>query len=337
MQKNKKTISAGFSGNSLKLIAMVTMLIDHIGASFLAGVLRYMNQTGIEQSVLAAWYPNYSKLYYLYWGLRMVGRISFPLFAFLLVEGFYHTHSVKRYAGNLAVFALLSEIPFDLAFDGVLFSLKSQNIFWTLLLGLITITALDRLRSYSTNVLSETDLLIFCHNRKMISIMISLFVLFITTVAAYKMLLNSIFAMAIDKIGFIITVSAGISVAIVIILKISKQRTIDFLCFLQIATVSCACLLAELMYTDYAGWGVLTIVIFYLLHTKTLISAPAGVVTLCLQSVYELPALFAIPLITHYNGTRGIRLKYFFYIFYPVHLLVLYTLLVCLGIRTLPI
>ena len=102
-----------FSGTALKTIACITMLVDHIGASCIeAGILTPGLDAGtLSQDTLSA-YP----LYRLDMVLRFTGRLAFPLFCFLLVEGFVHTHNVKGYLGRLVLFGLLSEVPFDLAF-----------------------------------------------------------------------------------------------------------------------------------------------------------------------------------------------------------------------------
>lgn len=110
------------TGSTLKCIAMIAMLLDHIGASLLAPQL--------------AANPNINILYYV---LRLCGRIAFPIFCFLLVEGFFHTKNFPRYCLRLAAFAILSEIPFDLAFHQTLFYPEAQNVFFTLFIGLLTI------------------------------------------------------------------------------------------------------------------------------------------------------------------------------------------------------
>lgn len=109
------------NGFSLKLIAMVTMVIDHVGLVFFPQVPLF----------------------------RLIGRLSFPLFCFLLVEGFYHTSNVKKYMGRLAVFALISEFPFDLIACAGESYFARQNIFFTLLLGLLAIYCMDQFEKTS--------------------------------------------------------------------------------------------------------------------------------------------------------------------------------------------
>lgn len=85
--------------------------------------------------------------------LQSIGTIAFPLFCFLLAEGFQHTRNKKRYIGLMFAFALISEIPFDMGFfsryslmEGTFpFYLKYQNVFFTLFLGLLTLVCLERL------------------------------------------------------------------------------------------------------------------------------------------------------------------------------------------------
>lgn len=98
----------GLSQEGLKLIACVTMLIDHIGATLVMQLLRNAN----------AYIP---ELWTLYCTMRVIGRVAFPIYSFLLVEGFHHTRDVKKYVGRLGIGMLLSEIPFDVAFNGGIF------------------------------------------------------------------------------------------------------------------------------------------------------------------------------------------------------------------------
>ncbi len=94
---------------TLKMIAIIAMFIDHLGAVI---------------------FPEYIEL-------RIIGRIAFPIFAYTLVEGFVYTHDVFKYMKRLGVLALLSEIPFDLAFFGTPLEFGHQNVFFTLFLGIL--------------------------------------------------------------------------------------------------------------------------------------------------------------------------------------------------------
>ena len=138
-----------FSGTALKTIACITMLVDHIGASCIeAGILTPGLDAGtLSQDALSA-YP----LYRLDMVLRFTGRLAFPLFCFLLSEGFRHTRNRPRYIGSMILFAFLSELPFDIGFfsaystmEGTFpFYLRYQNVFFTLSLGLLTLVCLER-------------------------------------------------------------------------------------------------------------------------------------------------------------------------------------------------
>jgi hypothetical protein len=98
----------------LKIIALTTMIIDHYGAIFQSDIMIF----------------------------RIIGRLAFPIYCFLLVEGYFHTSDVKKYAKRLLIFALISEVPFDLAFFNKV-GFTHQNIFFTLFIGLVTIYILD--------------------------------------------------------------------------------------------------------------------------------------------------------------------------------------------------
>ena len=128
-----------FSGTALKTIACITMLVDHIGASCIeAGILTPGLDSGtLSRDTLSA-YP----LYRLDMVLRFTGRLAFPIFCFLLVEGFVHTHDVKKYVRRLFLFALISEVPFDLAFFRTPFDFSAQNVYWTLALGVLAMAGL---------------------------------------------------------------------------------------------------------------------------------------------------------------------------------------------------
>ena len=138
----------GFNGNQLKLIAVVSMLVDHMAYLFIGvGMLTPALQAGEEVPAL----------FLLYRVLRAIGRMAFPVFCFLLVEGFLHTKSRRRYAIRLGIFSLISEIPFDLLTSGtrLFVDWSSQNVMITLFLGLLMMEVLERLDIRKKNILDQ--------------------------------------------------------------------------------------------------------------------------------------------------------------------------------------
>ena len=93
---------------SLHIMAMVFMLCDHLWGTIVPG---------------NDW-------------LTCIGRVSFPIFAFLIVEGYFHTGNLRRYAGRLLLFAIVSEIPFNLAMGSRLVYPVHQNVLWSFLISL---------------------------------------------------------------------------------------------------------------------------------------------------------------------------------------------------------
>lgn len=119
--EEKKLISADL----LKWIALITMMIDHIGAGILEKC--YMPDLYEIDSII-----------------RGIGRIAFPIYCFLVVEGYRYTRSRWKYAMNLLVFAIISEVPFDFLFrNGINFGY--QNVYFTLLFGLLVMMAAGKI------------------------------------------------------------------------------------------------------------------------------------------------------------------------------------------------
>lgn len=86
--------------------------------------------------------------------LRCVGRLAFPLFAFMAVEGYLHTRSLKKYLLRLLMLAVISEIPFDLLVSGSVFDPMHQNVIWTIILGLCCIRAFENISTDLKKMLS---------------------------------------------------------------------------------------------------------------------------------------------------------------------------------------
>lgn len=223
-----------FSQEGLKIIACVTMLLDHIGAVFMPSIVNYN----------------------LYYALRIVGRLAFPIYCFLLAEGVAHTKNPVKYGLRLFVGILLAEIPFDLALFGR-FTWDHQSVMVTLFLG---------------------------------------------------------FGMAL------------------IIQKLDRTKLVPVIAF---------AFLAELFRTDYGAWGVGMIALFVLTRERKdrnmiqmlMLAAicylmnSASVPIFGIRLPIELFAVLALIPIFLYTGKKSTGSKAvqtMFYLFYPVHLLVLY-------------
>lgn len=115
----------GIDTFTLKLIGLITMVVDHIGAIFFPEMI---------------------------W-LRMIGRLSFPIFAYALTEGFCHTHDIRKYILRVAILAVLSEVPFDLAFYGEPIYFGRQNVLFTFCLGLMMLYLFLMAQNILTKVL----------------------------------------------------------------------------------------------------------------------------------------------------------------------------------------
>lgn len=266
-----------FSGSVLKICAVVTMLIDHIGAGILYPFLLLQNaffDLTREQSILV------------YRVFRGIGRTAFPIYCFLLVEGFFYTRNRLRYLLRLFVFALLSEIPFDLALipgnatshtlqaadalrSNLSVYLMDQNVFWTLFIGLAVIWLCDASFRYAARRSADR-----AHLRLPLYLAAAL--------ASFLAVLSGYYG-------------------------------------------------ADLLGTDYGHTGVVLIVVFYLLYRIRPLMLGAGYGYLTMMMPNEALALPGFLMMLFYNGKRGFirgdrALQYFFYAFYPVHLMCIYVI-----------
>ena len=259
----------GLSGSTLKIMALVFMLIDHTAAIVFPPVLAryditFLGNLSMEymQDICASGFAGW--LYVLYQIMRRIlGRLAFPIYCFLLVEGFGRTGNRKKYAGRLFLFALISEIPFNLAFRGKIFDASYQNVFVTLLLGLLMIWGMEAVREHFLAVYRKKES---------------------KEAGAYRV---------------IIPADAAVFVA--------------------------AAFAAELLRCDYGAKGMIAVGLLYAFRTDKAKQMIAG----CAAFFWEFTAMFSFIFIGCYNGKRGIRLKYVFYIFYPAHLLILYLISKC--------
>lgn len=215
-----------FDTFKLKILAVISMTIDHTGAVLLPDCI---------------------------W-MRIIGRLAFPIYCFLLVQGFRNTSNVKKYIGRLAVFAFLSEIPFNLAFYGTIFQREAQNVFLTLLLGLLMMEFITLLRTYGK------------------------------------------------------TASPVMNGA------------------LEGATVIFTALSAEVLKTDYSFYGILMIYCFFLLENNFFMNLLfQAFINIRLMGNIQGYAVAAMLPVYLYNGSMGCKkFKYFFYWYYPIHLILLW-------------
>lgn len=120
------------SGSALKVIALCCMILDHTA-------MMLIPRDGAVLFQLAG------HTLTLYRAMRLIGRLAFPIFAFLLVEGFVHTHDRRKYGIRLFLFALISEIPWNLAISGS-WHFARQNVFFTLFFGYLGMCLLEQLQ-----------------------------------------------------------------------------------------------------------------------------------------------------------------------------------------------
>ena len=242
---NKKILS----GSTIKIIAVITMCIDHFGQVVL--------KNGVVMNAPYKFFNDaqFSALLSVVDLCHMLGRVAFPLFCYLLVEGFIHTHNLRRYILNLGLFAIVSEPIYDLTFYGSVFSSEGQNVLFTLLIGILTLTCIRKLND---------------------NIWVAIFFTFISGSVAYILRLD------------------GWYYGAIMITVMYMFRRHKFMKYLLTAVVMYFCEL------DYSLKGLL--------------------------DPYFWMALLSLFIMVLYNGQRGMKIKYFFYIFYPGHLLFLYVL-----------
>lgn len=329
---NESNSGKGITGTTLKIIAIVAMFLDHFSAIILqnrqAQLYEEVNPQSMEEQM--AWVMAHPFWTYGPGILRLIGRFGFPLFVFLLVEGFTHTRSVAKYARNLAIFAIISELPFNLGFAQKLFYPGYQNVFVTLFLGLICIWMIDK----------------FAYNRQwspklaplnyLAAILLGVGCGFFITQTEISLIISEIATRTgNDAFPNYYYYIAGAVITLIVHLIVSRKWDADkkntytavvviMLVFSVIATV---------LQTDYSGAGVMTITVMYLFRANKKKAFALGCVVLTVMSIVEAAAFLMLIPVSKYNGERGPKInKYLFYAFYPVHIGVLYLVGYLLGI-----
>lgn len=308
----------GFSGSTIKIVAILSMLIDHTAAVVIE---RYMTSTGAYELIMtgdpSVWMPQYGTIYAIYTIMRAVGRMGFPLFGFLLIEGFTHTSNRLKYVMRLGVFALISEIPFNLGIMNDLTDLSYQNVFFTLFLAFLALWWCD----YIWNKEIGKTL-------GMAAMVASSLLMGIWTATQFLSFGETEARPALTVLILIATMVVWISQY-----RYGYTQGIEKLRKVSVCATGVAVLMffAELLSTDYSGLGVLAIVAAYVYRNKKTRSFVAEWAVLTVFNFFEIFAIGALPFVKHYNGKKGLNIKYIFYAFYPAHLLILHLISWMLG------
>ncbi len=252
----------------LKHTAYLSMLVDHFSCVVLLLYIQGLSQQGQETAQLTEVY-NYG---------RDFGRIAFVLFAYMAAQGFLHTHNALRYLLRLGIFALLSEVPFDLALYDTVFTMQSQNVYFTLFFGVLALYWMQKLQGH---IGLQIQVVLLCMMFACLLKTDYMFMGVLLIVVLYQCR-NSFWKQALFG-------------SLTIYFGITAVYAVRYL----------------------PGMG---------LHIDSGIEAwVAGVQQFLMWGRQELYGLFAFVWIYFYNGEKGRQLpKYFYYLFYPVHLLVLY-------------
>lgn len=248
MSLNKSINYKFLSREWMKIIAMVLMFLDHA----------FMTVVNDNSFMWMTW----------------AGRIAFPVFAYGIVEGFIHTSNRKKYIITMAIFAVISEIPYDLMLTGSPFDPFGQNVMFTFLVSMLLLLWMEKVLNNKNHVVVK--------------------ILLVALILA---------------IGFI----AG-----------------------------------TMLFVDYLGAGVVTVLLLYL--CKKINNQPLQLSAIALSLIYinfvvlggqviilsngfEFPtqgfAVLSVILFAFYNGRKSLTgnkakiFKYFSYLFYPVHIMIL--------------
>lgn len=323
---NEVSREKGIPGSTLKIIAIITMFIDHIGAVVLEGKLSDlgMAQAMQTQEGLQEFMAQYGVLYLMDMIMRLIGRMGFPIFCFLLIEGFIHTRSRLKYGRNLLLFALISEVPFDLAITrgmgdvpkigGVLYPYY-QNVFFTLFIGLLCMCGYEFVSRHAEEFGKNIG-------TKVLAWVVRITGIVLPAVVIRAMILNYIGEVP-DRICWSVGILVPVLLYAAVFISKNSVASYQVLCT-EVTILALGMLVADLLHTDYSALGILTITFMYAFRKNHVKSVLAGCIALTVFNSIEITSFFTLIPVKKYNGERGLSMKYFFYAFYPVHLFLLY-------------
>ncbi len=240
---------------ALKYIAVIAMLIDHIGYTLVWNEYIWHRYYNMRPLSFIPFMSTAESAHMTYTVCRRIGRIAFPIFAYFVTEGFLKTHDIKKYVIRMAVFAVAAELPYNLCFGRTFFTLEHNNVIFTHLLGLLMLICLKR------------------------------------------------FAEPTSESG-----------------NLPESRTITAF------VIAGFCIVASPF--DGGVRGILMIACCYLFrdneNLKLIGMSLANMVIVIPFGALQLWAMAGMALLKLYNGKRGLYPRYFFYLFYTLHLLALY-------------
>ena len=288
----------------LKLIAVVSMLIDHAAYSlFLAGVF-----TGRG---------------YVY--MRAVGRIAFPIFAYMIVNGFEKTHDVRRYFSRLALFAVISQPVYRLAFTAANYgaqALTGGGITLSLTAANITAPCLAAL-------IAAAYLIFACRWR------VDLSLLWVCAALVLPYVRLEVFGITLlgGKLNVFYTLAIGLAlIAALDALRRARGGKGELFRALMLLLAALAAALLLQKTADYGWMGLALIAALYLARSRRVYQADVIVLwCVCEYAVmqsswfFALYAMLAAVPVLLYSGRLGARMRGF-YLVYPVHLGIFYVL-----------
>ena len=304
MNESVKNSKYGLNRGNLKMIALFCMALDHIA--------------GIPMS---AWLDTLSRDSALYTCdmvliilLRFIGRLAFPIFCYFIVEGLLHTRNVFKYAARLFLLALISEIPFDLSHEGKLFDFGNQNVFWTLFLGLVAIYCIDGIyRKFKLKKPARNLCIII------ITVLAALVAFALKSDYSSFGVITIIIIYLVEREEFYLPLAINALALFVFYFVLLNMPELDFGEYANLIPIAIGIYIAFVLTVS-----TITLVLSKFIKNKNARKMFAACVILSAMSPDEIFAFPNVFLIKDYNGERGPKIGWLFYIFYPLHLAVLF-------------